>query len=114
MLWEGIIKSTLFLSKKEVRNFIYLKIWNLGIMKWQVLKSYNYDNICSYITCRFLYIHVLGGVLFFGGEGSEDGYVGLSFKWKECLHIYRYLITVDAKHLINFHYTGVFIVFCIG
>lgn len=89
MLWEGIIKSTLFLSKKEVRNFIYLKIWNLGIMKWQVLKSYNYDNICSYITCRFLYIHVFGGgYCFFGGEGSEDGYVGLSFKWKECLHIY--------------------------
>lgn len=114
MLWEGIIKSTLFLSKKEVRNFIYLKIWNLGIMKWQVLKSYNYDNICSYITCRFLYIHVLGGGIVFWGKGSEDGYVGLSFKWKECLHIYRYLITVDAKHLINFHYTGVFIVFCIG
>lgn len=34
MLWEGIIKFILFLSKKEVRNFIYLKIWNFGIMKW--------------------------------------------------------------------------------
>lgn len=92
MLWEGIIKSTLFLSKKEVRNFIYLKIWNLGIMKWQVLKSYNYDNICSYITCRFLYIHVLGGggegVLFFGGRAVRmDMLVCHSNERSACIYI---------------------------